>query len=85
MTKRDFLAAEDWQPEEIDAVLALAQRIKRARCPAAWNGRSWRWSSWIRVSALGPASRPPCSSTEGMASCSNRAGAAGAWRPDRAR
>lgn len=29
MTKRDFLAAEDWQPEEIDAVLALAQRIKR--------------------------------------------------------
>ncbi|HSE68418.1 MAG TPA: N-acetylornithine carbamoyltransferase [Gemmatimonadales bacterium] len=29
MTKRDFLAAEDWQPEEIDEVLALAQRIKR--------------------------------------------------------
>ncbi len=29
MSKRDFLAAEDWQPEEIDALLALAQRIKR--------------------------------------------------------
>ena len=29
MTKRDFLAVEDWAPGEIDAVLALAGRIKR--------------------------------------------------------
>ena len=29
MTKRDFLAMEDWSPEEIDALLALAVRCKR--------------------------------------------------------
>ena len=29
MTKRDFLALEDWSPEEIDALLALADRVKR--------------------------------------------------------
>ncbi|MGH7703788.1 MAG: N-acetylornithine carbamoyltransferase [Gemmatimonadales bacterium] len=29
MTKRDFLAVEDWSPEEIDALLALAARVKR--------------------------------------------------------
>lgn len=29
MTKRDFLAMEDWSPDEIDALLALAVRCKR--------------------------------------------------------
>src|SRR4051794_25825443 len=29
MTKRDFLALEDWSPEEVDAVLELARRVKR--------------------------------------------------------
>ena len=29
MTKRDFLALEDWAPAEIDALLALAARVKR--------------------------------------------------------
>ena len=29
MTKRDFLALEDWAPAEIDSLLALAERIKR--------------------------------------------------------
>ena len=29
MSKRDFLALEDWSPEEIDALLALAARVKR--------------------------------------------------------
>lgn len=29
MTKRDFLAAEDWAPAEIDGLLELASRIKR--------------------------------------------------------
>ncbi|HXE56744.1 MAG TPA: N-acetylornithine carbamoyltransferase [Gemmatimonadales bacterium] len=29
MTKRDFLAMEEWAPEAIDALLALAARIKR--------------------------------------------------------
>ena len=29
MTKRDFLALEDWTAEEIDRVLALAARVKR--------------------------------------------------------
>ena len=29
MTKRDFLAMEDWSPEQIDALLALAVRCKR--------------------------------------------------------
>jgi N-acetylornithine carbamoyltransferase len=29
VTKRDLLALEDWKPEEIDALLALAARVKR--------------------------------------------------------
>ena len=29
MTKRDFLAVEDWTPDEVDALLALAERVKR--------------------------------------------------------
>ena len=29
MTKRDFLALEDWEPAEIEALLTLAGRIKR--------------------------------------------------------
>ncbi|HXG45467.1 MAG TPA: N-acetylornithine carbamoyltransferase [Gemmatimonadales bacterium] len=29
MSKRDFLAVEDWSPEEIEDVLALALRVKR--------------------------------------------------------
>ncbi len=29
MTKRDFLAVEDWAPEQIEALLALATRVKR--------------------------------------------------------
>lgn len=29
MTKRDFLALEDWSSEDVDALLALASRIKR--------------------------------------------------------
>ena len=29
MTKRDFLAMEDWSPDQIEALLALAGRIKR--------------------------------------------------------
>ena len=29
MTKRDFLALEDWAPDEIEALLALAARVKR--------------------------------------------------------
>jgi N-acetylornithine carbamoyltransferase len=29
MTKRDFLAVEDWSPSEVEAVLTLAARVKR--------------------------------------------------------
>ena len=29
MTKRDFLAVEDWSYEEVEALLALATRVKR--------------------------------------------------------
>lgn len=29
MTKRDFISTEEWQPEEIDRILALAARVKR--------------------------------------------------------
>lgn len=29
MTKRDFITVEDWTPEQVDALLALAVRIKR--------------------------------------------------------
>ena len=31
MTKRDFLALEDWKPAEIEELLALAMRIKRGQ------------------------------------------------------
>ena len=29
MSKRDFISTEDWNPEEIDGLLALASRVKR--------------------------------------------------------
>jgi len=29
VTKRDFLAMEDWRPEAIESLLALARRVKR--------------------------------------------------------
>jgi len=29
MAKRDFLAMEDWSPDEIDGLLDLAARVKR--------------------------------------------------------
>ncbi|MDH5283884.1 MAG: acetylornithine carbamoyltransferase, partial [Gemmatimonadota bacterium] len=28
MTKRDFLAVEDWTADEVDALLALAERVR---------------------------------------------------------
>ena len=33
MTKRDFLAMEEWGPDEIDGLLALAKRIKKGEFP----------------------------------------------------
>lgn len=33
MTKRDFLSTEEWRPEEIDRLLALAARVKRGEVP----------------------------------------------------
>ncbi|HET7043063.1 MAG TPA: N-acetylornithine carbamoyltransferase [Gemmatimonadales bacterium] len=33
MTKRDFLAMEEWGPDEIDGLLALARRVKRGEFP----------------------------------------------------
>jgi N-acetylornithine carbamoyltransferase len=33
MTRRDFLAMEDWSPGEIDALLDLATRVKRGEVP----------------------------------------------------
>lgn len=33
MTKRDYLAMEEWSPEEIDGLLALAARVKRGEIP----------------------------------------------------
>ena len=29
MTKRDFLSLEDWSPDQVEALLALAGRVKR--------------------------------------------------------
>ncbi len=29
MTKRDFLAVEDWSPDQVEAILSLAARVKR--------------------------------------------------------
>ncbi|HYC33886.1 MAG TPA: N-acetylornithine carbamoyltransferase [Gemmatimonadales bacterium] len=34
MTKRDFLALEDWAPDQIEALLALAGRVKRGEITA---------------------------------------------------
>lgn len=39
MTKRDFLAMEDWAPEEIDRVLELARRAKRGAVPGGLAGK----------------------------------------------
>lgn len=39
MTKRDFLAAEDWKAEEIDRLLALAARIKRGEVRGGLEGK----------------------------------------------
>lgn len=33
MTKRDYLAMEEWSPEEVDGLLALAARVKRGEVP----------------------------------------------------
>ena len=33
MTKRDFLAMEEWTPDEIDGLLALAKRVKKGEFP----------------------------------------------------
>lgn len=33
MTKRDFLAMEEWSPEAVDGLLALAARVKRGEFP----------------------------------------------------
>jgi N-acetylornithine carbamoyltransferase len=33
MTKRDFLSTEEWSPEAIDGLLALAARVKRGEVP----------------------------------------------------
>lgn len=33
MTKRDYLAMEEWCPEEVDGLLALAARVKRGEIP----------------------------------------------------
>ncbi len=33
MTKRDFISTEEWSPEEIDRLLALAARVKRGEVP----------------------------------------------------
>jgi N-acetylornithine carbamoyltransferase len=33
VTKRDFLAMEEWSPDEIDGLLALAKRIKQGKFP----------------------------------------------------
>ncbi|HEX9165861.1 MAG TPA: N-acetylornithine carbamoyltransferase [Gemmatimonadales bacterium] len=33
MTKRDYLAMEEWSPEEVDGLLALAARVKRGEIP----------------------------------------------------
>jgi len=33
MTKRDFLAVEDWPASDVEAILALAARVKRGEIP----------------------------------------------------
>jgi N-acetylornithine carbamoyltransferase len=39
MTKRDFLATEDWSPEAIDGLLDLASRVKRGERSGGLEGK----------------------------------------------
>ena len=39
MTKRDFLAVEDWNASEIDTLLALASRIKQGKIKGGLEGK----------------------------------------------
>jgi len=39
VTKRDFLATEEWAPAEIDALLDLARRVKRGERPGGLEGK----------------------------------------------
>jgi N-acetylornithine carbamoyltransferase len=39
MSKRDFLATEEWAPEAIDSLLALAKRAKRGELPGGLERR----------------------------------------------
>ena len=85
VTKRDFLALEDWSPAEIEAARAgRADQAGRDHA-AGWRGRCWRWSSWTRACAPAPASRPRCSCTAATPWCWSRARAAGRSRPSPAR
>jgi N-acetylornithine carbamoyltransferase len=53
VTKRDFLAAEDWPDDEIDGLLALAALLKRGGAPAAD-----RLAGGIRFGSLAPPAPP---------------------------
>jgi N-acetylornithine carbamoyltransferase len=39
VTKRDFLALEDWTPDEVDGLLALAERVKRGEVTGGLEGK----------------------------------------------
>jgi N-acetylornithine carbamoyltransferase len=39
VTKRDFLALEDWTPDEVDGLLALAERVKRGGVTGGLEGK----------------------------------------------
>ena len=39
MTKRDFLALEDWTPDQIEEILVLATRIKRGEVNGGLEGK----------------------------------------------
>ena len=81
MTKRDFLAMEDWSPEQIDALLALAVRCKRGEIDGGLAKKV------LAMVFMDPSLRTRASMETAMflhgghALCSSRAREAGRWRP----
>ena len=86
VTKRDFLALEDWSPDEIEALLALAARVKRGevtrRAGAEGAGDGVHGPEPAHPHQLRDRDVP---ARRARASCSSRGREAGRSRPSPAR
>ena len=80
MTKRDFLALEDWSAEEVEALLVLAKRIKRGEISGGLERKV------LAMVFMDPSLRTRTSFETAMFLhgghwwCWSRAGGAGRWR-----